>query len=83
MKPAAVAILRQRAAAAGLPNARAHTGMIEGFGERFDVALALHAWCGRPEAAGHVGAPWRWCCTLNEAGAKAGVESRVEAGAEA
>ena len=45
MKPAALAILRQRAAAAGLANVATFVGMIETFEEPFDVALALHA-CG-------------------------------------
>ncbi|MEW5312554.1 MAG: hypothetical protein WDW38_004181 [Sanguina aurantia] len=44
-KPAAVVIMRQRAAAAGLTNVRGVVGMIEAFDERFDVGVALHA-CG-------------------------------------
>ncbi|KAG2433519.1 hypothetical protein HYH02_012637 [Chlamydomonas schloesseri] len=46
MKPAAVALLQERARAAGLTNVSAVRGMIESFTEQpFDVALALHA-CG-------------------------------------
>ena len=45
MKPAALAILRQRATAAGLTNVSTFTGMIESFEQPFDVGLALHA-CG-------------------------------------
>ncbi len=46
MKPAAVALLQERARAAGLTNVSAVRGMIETFTEQpFDVALALHA-CG-------------------------------------
>ena len=41
MKPAALAILRQRASAAGLINVRTFVGMIENFEEPFDVGLAL------------------------------------------
>ena len=41
MKPAALAILRQRAAAAGLSNVCTFVGMIENFEEPFDVGLAL------------------------------------------
>lgn len=45
MNPAALAILRQRAAAADLANVSTFVGMIEGYEAPFDVALALHA-CG-------------------------------------
>ncbi|KAG2498155.1 hypothetical protein HYH03_003912 [Edaphochlamys debaryana] len=46
MKPAAVALLMERARAAGLSNVAGVRGMIEGFDtEPFDVCLALHA-CG-------------------------------------
>ena len=41
MKPAALAILRQRASAAGLMNVHTFVGMIENFEEPFDVGLAL------------------------------------------
>ena len=41
MKPAALAILRQRASAAGLTNIHTFVGMIENFQEPFDIALAL------------------------------------------
>ncbi|KAF8067179.1 hypothetical protein HT031_002226 [Scenedesmus sp. PABB004] len=51
MKPAALALLRERAAAAGLRNVSAWEGMIERFDAPFDVALALHA-CGN--ATDHV-----------------------------
>jgi hypothetical protein len=45
MKPAAVQIMEQRVAAAGLQNIKCRAGMIEAFEVPFDVALALHA-CG-------------------------------------
>ncbi|KAG2442324.1 hypothetical protein HXX76_002410 [Chlamydomonas incerta] len=46
MKPAAVALLQERARAAGLANVSAVRGMIETYTEQpFDVCLALHA-CG-------------------------------------
>jgi hypothetical protein len=45
MKKAALSILEQRAAAAGLTNVRCHAGMIETFSEPFDVGMALHC-CG-------------------------------------
>lgn len=45
MKPAAAAILLERAKGAGLANVACRRGMIEEFTEPFDVALALHA-CG-------------------------------------
>lgn len=45
MKPAAVKILEQRAAASGLANVTTFLGMIEQFAAPFDVGLALHA-CG-------------------------------------
>jgi hypothetical protein len=51
MKPAAVAILQQRATAAGLTNVSAHLGMVEQYTGPLDVALALHA-CGN--ATDHV-----------------------------
>jgi 2-polyprenyl-3-methyl-5-hydroxy-6-metoxy-1,4-benzoquinol methylase len=51
MKPAALQLLQQRAAVAGLSNVSVFTGMIEQFKQRFDVALALHA-CGN--ATDHV-----------------------------
>lgn len=51
MKPAALQLLQQRAAAAGLCNVAVFQGMIEQFDEAFDVALALHA-CGN--ATDHV-----------------------------
>lgn len=41
MKPAALAILRQRAAVAGLSNVETFVGMIEEYEQPFDVALAL------------------------------------------
>lgn len=51
MKPAALKLLQQRAAAAGLTNVSVFEGMIEQYQEAFDVALALHA-CGN--ATDHV-----------------------------
>lgn len=51
MKPAALALLTQRAAAAGLTNVTVFEGMIEQYRQPFDVALALHA-CGN--ATDHV-----------------------------
>lgn len=51
MKPAALQLLQQRAAAAGLSNVHAFEGMIEQYREPFDVALGLHA-CGN--ATDHV-----------------------------
>ena len=45
MKPAALAILRQRATSAGLSNVSTFAGMIESYEQPFDVGLALHA-CG-------------------------------------
>lgn len=46
MKPAAVALLQERARAAGLTNVSAVRGMIETYTQQhFDVCLALHA-CG-------------------------------------
>ncbi|KAF6255366.1 hypothetical protein COO60DRAFT_215250 [Scenedesmus sp. NREL 46B-D3] len=51
MKPAALQLLQQRAAAAGLSNVSVFEGMIEQFDRPFDVALALHA-CGN--ATDHV-----------------------------
>lgn len=51
MKPAALQLLQQRAAAAGLANVSVFAGMIEQYREPFDVALALHA-CGN--ATDHV-----------------------------
>eukprot|EP00873_Tetraselmis_striata_P022515 jgi/Tetstr1/442779/TSEL_030864.t1 len=45
MKAHAIKLLRERVAASGLTNVRAEQGMIEQFGEPFDVAVALHA-CG-------------------------------------
>lgn len=45
MKQAALRILEQRAAAAGLKNVRCHAGMIETFSDPFDVGMALHC-CG-------------------------------------
>ncbi len=45
MKPAAVAILLERARAAGLSNVSAARCMIEEYAAPFDVGLALHA-CG-------------------------------------
>lgn len=51
MKPAALALLMTRAAAAGLSNVAVFEGMIEQYRQPFDVALALHA-CGN--ATDHV-----------------------------
>jgi hypothetical protein len=51
MKPAALQLLQQRAAAAGLSNVAVFEGMIEQYTQPFDVALALHA-CGN--ATDHV-----------------------------
>jgi 2-polyprenyl-3-methyl-5-hydroxy-6-metoxy-1,4-benzoquinol methylase len=51
MKPAALQLLQQRAAAAGLSNVAVFAGMIEQYTQPFDVALALHA-CGN--ATDHV-----------------------------
>eukprot|EP00775_Hariotina_reticulata_P004667 gene4667-4920_t len=51
MKPAALHLLQERAAAAGLSNIKVFEGMIEAYDQPFDVALALHA-CGN--ATDHV-----------------------------
>lgn len=51
MKPAALKLLMQRAADAGLSNVSVFEGMIEQYRQPFDVALALHA-CGN--ATDHV-----------------------------
>jgi SAM-dependent methyltransferase len=51
MKPAALQLLQQRAAAAGLSNVAVFEGMIEQYCQPFDVALGLHA-CGN--ATDHV-----------------------------
>lgn len=74
MKPAALQLLQQRAAAAGLSNVAVFEGMIEQYAQRFDVALGLHA-CGNAtdhvlQMAVHCGAAfvvspccvgeWRW-----------------------
>lgn len=45
MRPAAVALVRERAVAAGLTNVEVVQGMIEDYSSPFTVALALHA-CG-------------------------------------
>jgi hypothetical protein len=45
MKPAALALLQQRAEAAGLTNVSTFTGMIEQYSQPFELGLALHA-CG-------------------------------------
>ena len=45
MKPAALEILRARAAEAGLSNVAIHHGAIETYAQDFDLALSLHA-CG-------------------------------------
>jgi SAM-dependent methyltransferase len=51
MKPAALQLLQQRAAAGGLSNVAVFEGMIEQYSQPFDVALGLHA-CGN--ATDHV-----------------------------
>lgn len=78
MKPAAVAILLERARAAGLANVSAARCMIEEYAAPFDVALALHA-CGNAtdaalllaarQRAAYVVSP---CCVGGSVGRRAG-----------
>jgi precorrin-6B methylase 2 len=51
LNPRAVRILRERAAAAGLPNVTARSGAIERYDGALDVALALHVCGGATDAA--------------------------------
>jgi SAM-dependent methyltransferase len=82
MKPAALQLLQQRAAAAGLLNVAVFEGMIEQYSQPFDVALGLHA-CGNAtdhvlQIAVHCGAAFvvspccvgesqTWCLVLHQA----------------
>jgi hypothetical protein len=84
MKPAALQLLQQRAAAAGLSNVAVFEGMIEQYCQPFDVALGLHA-CGNAtdhvlQMAVHCGAAFvvSPCCVGESDGLGSGACSRLD-----